>query len=141
MCFVLFGDTSSALQKNVLAFTKVSRGEESLARDLDGQRNRVRLNAGPVRIQKIMRVALLVAGALALRLDKPTVPPLSKQPWGEKWSLPYRQPMANMQNTQYSAEFNIGAITMRGIFDTGSFELLVRIFFLRVITILTMIHC
>jgi hypothetical protein len=72
-----------------------------------------------------MRVALLVAGALALRLDKPTAPALSKQPWGEKWSLPYRQPMANMQNTQYSAEFNIGAITMRGIFDTGSFELLV----------------
>jgi hypothetical protein len=72
-----------------------------------------------------MRV-LLVAGALALRLaNDAAAPPLSKTPWGEKWSLPYRQPMANMQNTQYSAEFNIGSITMKGIFDTGSFELLV----------------
>jgi hypothetical protein len=83
-----------------------------------------------------MRV-LVVACALALRLapEKATVlssanssakaPPLSKTPWGEKWSLPYRQPMPNMQNTQYSADFHIGDITMRGIFDTGSFELLV----------------
>jgi hypothetical protein len=73
-----------------------------------------------------MRV-LLLAGALALRLapEKAAAKPLSKQPWGEKWSLPYRQPMANMQNTQYSAKFDIGEITMKGIFDTGSFELLV----------------
>jgi hypothetical protein len=73
-----------------------------------------------------MRVVLL-ASALALRLanNAAGAPALSKQPWGEKWSLPYRQPMPNMQNTQYSADFNIGGITMRGIFDTGSFELLV----------------
>lgn len=70
-----------------------------------------------------MRV--LLASVAAALLTSPTVPPLAKQSWGEKWSLPYRQSMANAQNTQYSAEFGIGAIKMQGIFDTGSFELLV----------------
>jgi hypothetical protein len=67
---------------------------------------------------------MLALAAHALQLAKPG-PALEKQPWGEKWQLPYRQEMYNWQNTQYSADFTIGPVTMRGIFDTGSFELLV----------------
>jgi len=75
--------------------------------------------------------------ALALRLQsdpasvKPPVvsvgaaPTLPPAPWGAKWGLPYRQEMINTQNTQYAASFMIGPTPIMGIFDTGSFELLV----------------
>jgi len=39
---------------------------------------------------------------------------------------PYRQPLENFQNTQYFADLTIGGQPIKGIFDTGSFELLVR---------------
>lgn len=38
----------------------------------------------------------------------------------------YRQTLHNFQNTQYFANFFIGGQRVSGIFDTGSFELLVR---------------
>lgn len=39
---------------------------------------------------------------------------------------PYRQTLHNHQNVQYYADFKIGGQDIKGIFDTGSFELLVR---------------
>jgi len=72
-----------------------------------------------------MRMVMLAAASgFVLRGSAPG-PPLEMQPFGEKWTLPYRQPMQNWQNTQYSATFKIGPVDMQGIFDTGSFELLV----------------
>merc|ERR1719161_3633 len=41
-------------------------------------------------------------------------------------SSPYRQRLENFQNTQYFGDFVIGGQHITGIFDTGSFELLVR---------------
>jgi hypothetical protein len=41
-------------------------------------------------------------------------------------SLPYVQTLHNHQNVQYYADFSIGGQEIAGIFDTGSFELLVR---------------
>jgi hypothetical protein len=38
----------------------------------------------------------------------------------------YKQTLHNYQNVQYYADFNIGGQELTGIFDTGSFELLVR---------------
>lgn len=38
----------------------------------------------------------------------------------------YRQTLHNFQNVQYFADFDIGGQKIAGIFDTGSFELLVR---------------
>lgn len=38
----------------------------------------------------------------------------------------YRQTLHNFQNVQYFADFQLGGQTITGIFDTGSFELLVR---------------
>jgi len=38
----------------------------------------------------------------------------------------YRQELHNFQNVQYFADFDIGGQKITGIFDTGSFELLVR---------------
>mmetsp|Transcript_90382 Transcript_90382/g.170409 ORF Transcript_90382/g.170409 Transcript_90382/m.170409 type:complete len:425 (+) Transcript_90382:85-1359(+) len=38
----------------------------------------------------------------------------------------YRQTLHNFQNVQYYADFKIGGQDISGIFDTGSFELLVR---------------
>lgn len=38
----------------------------------------------------------------------------------------YKQILHNYQNVQYYADFQIGGQTISGIFDTGSFELLVR---------------
>lgn len=38
----------------------------------------------------------------------------------------YRQTLHNFQNVQYFADFHIGEQPIAGIFDTGSFELLVR---------------
>jgi len=38
----------------------------------------------------------------------------------------YRQTLHNFQNVQYFADFEIGGQKIAGIFDTGSFELLVR---------------
>jgi hypothetical protein len=38
----------------------------------------------------------------------------------------YRQTLHNFQNVQYYADFDIGGQIISGIFDTGSFELLVR---------------
>jgi hypothetical protein len=38
----------------------------------------------------------------------------------------YRQTLHNYQNVQYYADFTIGGQELTGIFDTGSFELLVR---------------
>merc|ERR1719387_1635936 len=38
----------------------------------------------------------------------------------------YRQTLHNYQNVQYYADFEIGGQKIAGIFDTGSFELLVR---------------
>jgi len=38
----------------------------------------------------------------------------------------YRQTLHNYQNVQYFADFDIGGQKISGIFDTGSFELLVR---------------
>mmetsp|Transcript_72588 Transcript_72588/g.125997 ORF Transcript_72588/g.125997 Transcript_72588/m.125997 type:complete len:441 (-) Transcript_72588:61-1383(-) len=38
----------------------------------------------------------------------------------------YRQALHNFQNVQYYADFEIGGQQIAGIFDTGSFELLVR---------------
>lgn len=81
-----------------------------------------------------MSLMLVLTSALVLRNasvmdlaanngeDGPTLPP---QPWGEKWTLPYRQKMHNTQNTQYAADIDIGPHRVQGIFDTGSFELLV----------------
>lgn len=66
-----------------------------------------------------------LSAALQISGVKPG-PPLDKAPWGVgQDGLQYRQPMNNFQNTQYSASFTIGPTTMQGIFDTGSFELLV----------------
>lgn len=39
---------------------------------------------------------------------------------------PYKQTLHNHQNVQYYADFKIGGQDIMGIFDTGSFELLVR---------------
>jgi hypothetical protein len=39
---------------------------------------------------------------------------------------PFRQTLHNYQNVQYFADFKIGEQDIAGIFDTGSFELLVR---------------
>jgi len=39
---------------------------------------------------------------------------------------PYVQELSNFMNTQYTGDFVIGGQHMAGIFDTGSFELLVR---------------
>jgi len=39
---------------------------------------------------------------------------------------PYVQPLANFRNTQYTGDFVMGGQHIDGIFDTGSFELLVR---------------
>jgi len=39
---------------------------------------------------------------------------------------PYKQTLHNYQNVQYYADFKIGGQDIPGIFDTGSFELLVR---------------
>mmetsp|Transcript_65219 Transcript_65219/g.155767 ORF Transcript_65219/g.155767 Transcript_65219/m.155767 type:complete len:445 (+) Transcript_65219:74-1408(+) len=39
---------------------------------------------------------------------------------------PFRQTLHNYQNVQYFADFKIGGQDIPGIFDTGSFELLVR---------------
>jgi len=39
---------------------------------------------------------------------------------------PYKQELHNYQNVQYFADFEIGGQKIAGIFDTGSFELLVR---------------
>jgi len=41
-------------------------------------------------------------------------------------SAGYRQTLHNFQNVQYYADFEIGGQPIAGIFDTGSFELLVR---------------
>eukprot|EP00927_Polykrikos_kofoidii_P031956 TRINITY_DN27361_c0_g2_i1.p1 TRINITY_DN27361_c0_g2~~TRINITY_DN27361_c0_g2_i1.p1 ORF type:complete len:422 (-),score=70.66 TRINITY_DN27361_c0_g2_i1:277-1542(-) len=41
-------------------------------------------------------------------------------------SIGYRQTLHNFQNVQYYADFDIGGQQISGIFDTGSFELLVR---------------
>jgi len=38
----------------------------------------------------------------------------------------YRQELRNFQDMQYFADFEVGGQTIAGIFDTGSFELLVR---------------
>jgi hypothetical protein len=38
----------------------------------------------------------------------------------------YKQTLHNFQNVQYFADFKLGGQTIPGIFDTGSFELLVR---------------
>jgi len=43
-----------------------------------------------------------------------------------KDSEPYVQELTNFMNTQYTGDFVIGGQHMAGIFDTGSFELLVR---------------
>jgi len=43
-----------------------------------------------------------------------------------KGAAPYRQILHNYQNVQYFADFFIGGQEISGIFDTGSFELLVR---------------
>jgi hypothetical protein len=40
-------------------------------------------------------------------------------------SQPYRQRMTNFQNTQYYGDIVVGGQVLQGIFDTGSFELLV----------------
>jgi len=39
---------------------------------------------------------------------------------------PYKQTLHNYQNVQYYSDFEIGGQSIAGIFDTGSFELLVR---------------
>jgi hypothetical protein len=44
----------------------------------------------------------------------------------KKSPAPYRQTLHNYQNVQYFADFTIGGQEISGIFDTGSFELLVR---------------
>eukprot|EP00440_Ansanella_granifera_P066519 gb/GFBE01072145.1/.p1 GENE.gb/GFBE01072145.1/~~gb/GFBE01072145.1/.p1 ORF type:complete len:421 (+),score=110.65 gb/GFBE01072145.1/:1-1263(+) len=41
-------------------------------------------------------------------------------------SNPYRQVLKNHDNVQYVADFTIGNQTISGIFDTGSFEIVVR---------------
>jgi len=43
-----------------------------------------------------------------------------------KEAEPYVQTLTNFMNTQYTGDFVIGGQHMAGIFDTGSFELLVR---------------
>merc|ERR1719482_2371763 len=43
-----------------------------------------------------------------------------------KEAEPYVQTLTNFKNTQYTGDFVIGGQHMAGIFDTGSFELLVR---------------
>lgn len=40
--------------------------------------------------------------------------------------LPYRQTLKNFKNVQYTAEIEIGEQEFQGIYDTGSFEVLVR---------------
>jgi len=44
----------------------------------------------------------------------------------ERSNHSYRQTLHNFQNVQYYADFMIGSQEISGIFDTGSFELLVR---------------
>eukprot|EP00747_Dinoflagellata_sp_TGD_P027461 gnl/TRDRNA2_/TRDRNA2_132628_c0_seq2.p1 gnl/TRDRNA2_/TRDRNA2_132628_c0~~gnl/TRDRNA2_/TRDRNA2_132628_c0_seq2.p1 ORF type:complete len:433 (+),score=98.27 gnl/TRDRNA2_/TRDRNA2_132628_c0_seq2:89-1387(+) len=62
---------------------------------------------------------LMVAAASAARLrNSSSVKATKKQP--------YRQPLENFMNTQYFAHISIGGQDVKGIFDTGSFELLVR---------------
>lgn len=41
-------------------------------------------------------------------------------------AAPFRQTLHNFQNVQYFADFEIGGQPIAGIFDTGSFEVLVR---------------
>lgn len=45
---------------------------------------------------------------------------------GQHGRAAYRQTLRNHQNVQYFADFDIGGQRIAGIFDTGSFELLVR---------------
>lgn len=53
-------------------------------------------------------------------------PQLSTPATGFGPTTGYRQTLHNFQNVQYFADFDIGGQKIAGIFDTGSFELLVR---------------
>lgn len=65
-----------------------------------------------------MRLALWAA-ALATTFSSGATRFLQRNP-------SYRQTLHNFQNVQYYADFKIGGQEIAGIFDTGSFELLVR---------------
>merc|ERR1740138_1697048 len=70
-------------------------------------------------------MALMLALASALVLRNASVMDLAAHEGEDGPTLPHRQKMHNTQNTQYAADIDIGPHRVQGIFDTGSFELLV----------------
>merc|ERR1719272_2136875 len=72
----------------------------------------------------LYRIAVLL-GVLGLveaaRLRSQALRKAGKRPQGA-----YKQTLYNKQNMQYHANFKMGGQTIQGIFDTGSFELVVR---------------
>jgi len=61
------------------------------------------------------------AGSISLQASSPPSDAFTKLQNGV-----YRQRLYNFQNVQYYGEFELGGQKIMGIFDTGSFELLVR---------------
>merc|ERR1740138_649421 len=68
---------------------------------------------------RLLRAALIAAPALAIHQLRQASRQASRR-------SSYRQTLHNYQNVQYYADFDIGGQKLTGIFDTGSFELLVR---------------
>jgi len=67
-----------------------------------------------------------VAGTRHARRSTFREHPLQEAEKTQKRPVSYKQELHNFQNVQYFADFSIGGQKIAGIFDTGSFELLVR---------------
>jgi len=69
-------------------------------------------------------ILLIAACRISAALRTASSGLLQQSPKGT--GVSYRQTLHNYQNVQYYADFTIGGQEVSGIFDTGSFELLVR---------------
>lgn len=81
--------------------------------------------------RELLCSTLLISVARGRLLRQPLAPKQAPAPiLGKKSPIvpasAYRQVLHNYENVQYYADFKIGGQNIAGIFDTGSFELLVR---------------
>jgi hypothetical protein len=73
-----------------------------------------------------MRLFRVVWPTVALQLlAPPPLPNIGAARFGQRDGLPYRQRLGNYHNVQYHADLEIGGQNVSGIFDTGSFDLVV----------------
>lgn len=72
-----------------------------------------------------MRLLCVPWPVVALQFLAPPLPSIGAAPFGQRDGLPYRQRLRNFHNVQYHADLEIGGQVVSGIFDTGSFDLVV----------------